>query len=108
MAVAKAVYISIHSGTGKWLNTGAYVSTWSRIKRLMVCASFVPFTLTMLTIHLLTADHRLAPASVANWFNKGQATCCHVLCDDACKRFLAICCKSRASCPVSRLLSVPI
>ena len=30
------------------------------------------------------------------------------LCNDACKRSLAICCKSRASCPVSRLLSVPI
>ena len=30
------------------------------------------------------------------------------LCNDACKRSLAICCKSRASCPISRLLSVPI
>ena len=30
------------------------------------------------------------------------------LCDNACKRSLAICRKSRASCPVSRLLSVPI
>ena len=30
------------------------------------------------------------------------------LCNDACKRSLAICRKSRASCPVSRLLSVPI
>ena len=30
------------------------------------------------------------------------------LCDNACKRSLAICCKSRASCPNSRLLSVPI
>ena len=36
---------------------------------------------------------------------------CHVLsclCDNACKRSLAICCKSRASCPINRLLSVPI
>ena len=30
------------------------------------------------------------------------------LCDNACKRSLAVCRKSRASCPVSRLLSVPI
>ena len=30
------------------------------------------------------------------------------LCDNACKRSLAICRKNRASCPVSRLLSVPI
>ena len=30
------------------------------------------------------------------------------LCNNACKRSLAICCKSRALCPVSRLLSVPI
>ena len=30
------------------------------------------------------------------------------LCDNACKRSLAICRTSRASCPISRLLSVPI
>ena len=30
------------------------------------------------------------------------------VCDNACKRSLAIFCKSRALCPVSRLLSVPI
>ena len=30
------------------------------------------------------------------------------LCNNACKRSLAICCNSRALCPVSRLLSVPI
>ena len=30
------------------------------------------------------------------------------LCNNACKRSLAICRKSRALCPVSRLLSVPI
>ena len=30
------------------------------------------------------------------------------LCDNACKRSLAICHKSRKSCPISRLLSVPI
>ena len=30
------------------------------------------------------------------------------LCDNACKRSLTICRKSRALCPISRLLSVPI
>ena len=30
------------------------------------------------------------------------------LCDNACKRSLAVCHQSRESCPVSRLLSVPI
>ena len=41
----------------------------------------------------------------------GSTKAVHVLsclCDNACKRSLAICHKSRASCPVSRLLSVPI
>ena len=41
----------------------------------------------------------------------GSTKAIHVsscLCDNACKRSLAICRKSRASCPVSRLLSVPI
>ena len=41
----------------------------------------------------------------------GSLKAVHVLsclCDNACKRSLAICRKSRASCPVSRLLSVPI
>ena len=40
----------------------------------------------------------------------GSPKAIHVLClcDNACKKFLAICHKSRASCPVSRLLSVPI
>ena len=44
--------------------------------------------------------------------HKSRASCSvHVLlclCYDACKRSLAICRKSRASCPVSRLLSIPI
>ena len=41
----------------------------------------------------------------------GSKKAVHVLlclCNNACKRSLAICRKSRASCPVSRLLSVPI
>ena len=33
---------------------------------------------------------------------------CYYVCNNACKRSLAICRKSRALCPVSRLLSVPI
>ena len=33
---------------------------------------------------------------------------CYYVCDNACKRSLVICRKSRASCPISRLLSVPI
>ena len=41
----------------------------------------------------------------------GSPKAVHVLsclCDHTCKRSLAICCKSRALFPVSRLLSVPI
>ena len=41
----------------------------------------------------------------------GKKKAVHVLlclCNNACKRSLAICSKSRALCPVSRLLSVPI
>ena len=34
--------------------------------------------LTMLTIHLLTASHKLAPASDTNWFDKNRAMCCYV------------------------------
>ena len=37
------------------------------------------------------------------WFNVHVLSC---LCDNACKRSLAICCKSRASCPVSLCLSL--
>ena len=41
----------------------------------------------------------------------GSKKAVHVLlclCNNACKKSLAICRKSRALCPVSRLLSVPI
>ena len=41
----------------------------------------------------------------------GSKKAVHVLlclCNNACKRSLAICRKSRALCPISRLLSVPI
>ena len=39
---------------------------------------------------------------------KKRQSMCYYVCNDACKRSLAICRKSRALCPVSRLLSVPI
>ena len=62
-------------GVGKWLNPSANVLARLVIGRLMVCASSLPFALAMLTIHLLTASHRLAPASAADRFNKGCAMC---------------------------------
>ena len=51
---------------------------WSVIGRLTVCTSCLSFALTMLTIHLLTASHQIAPASAADWFNKGFVMCYHV------------------------------
>ena len=56
---------------------------------------------------ILSLCYWLAPTSADDWLKKGR----HVLlclCNNACKRSLAICCMSRALCPVSRLLSVPI
>ena len=44
----------------------------------MVRASCLPFALTMLTIHILTMSHQLAPASAADCFNKDRAMCYHV------------------------------
>ena len=50
----------------------------------MVCdqeidgSSQLPFALTILTIHILTASHQLASASAADWLNKGCAMCYHV------------------------------
>ena len=49
---------------------------WPVMNRLMVHTSCDPFTLTILTIHLLIESHTLAPVSAAGWFNKGSATCC--------------------------------
>ena len=74
-----------------------YVSV---IRRLVIRPSFACF------------DNSLAICKSLNCSNQChrlvyQKTC-HVLscfCDNACKRSLAICCKSRVSCPVSRLLS---
>ena len=44
----------------------------------MDCANLVPFALTMLTIHFLTACRQVAPTIAADWFNKGHAICYHV------------------------------
>ena len=54
------------------------VLAWSVIERLMVYVSCLPFALTVLTIHLLTASHQLAPASASVWFNKERAMCFHI------------------------------
>ena len=39
---------------------------------------------------------------------KKRQSMCYYVCNNACKRSLAVCRESRASCPVNRLLSVPI
>ena len=49
--------------------------------------------------------HAIDLSHQCRWLNKGHAMC--YVCDDAYKRSLAIC-KSRALCPISRLLHVPI
>ena len=60
------------NGAGKWLNVSAYVSI---IKRLVVCPRSV---LLALMIHLLSADHQLAPTSSTNWFTKVCVMSYHV------------------------------
>ena len=71
-------YNTIVIAVGKWLKAGAYVLVWSVIGRLMVRVTFVPFALTMLTIHSLFECQQLAPASAADWSNKGRAMCYHI------------------------------
>ena len=44
----------------------------------MVHASFLPFDLAVLTIHLVTVSPQLAPASAADWCIKDPAMCYHV------------------------------
>ena len=56
----------------RWLNNGVYRSV---IRRLMVHACSVPFTLT---IHNLSVGHKHAPASAADWVAKGCVMCYHV------------------------------
>ena len=56
----------------------------------------------------LPACYQLVHTSADDWFNKDSPCVVIYICDNACKRSLAIYHKSRASCPVSRLLSVPI
>ena len=70
----------------------------SVIRRLMVCANSVS---TTSTIHLLFACHHLAPASATRWFIKGCYRVLSCLFDNACKISLAICGKSRTSCPLA-------
>ena len=56
---------------------------------------------------ILSECYKLSPPVLTTGSPKAvhELSC---LCDNACKRSLAICRKIRASCPVSRLLSVPI
>ena len=61
----------------KWLNATEFVLEWSMIGRLMVCANYAPFALTIL-IHLLSGSDQLAPASAADWLNKGREISYHV------------------------------
>ena len=75
-------------GAGKWFNASANVSV---IRRLVVWPSFI---LLALTVHLLSSGHQLTPTSATDWFTKG-CVILSCLCANACKRSLAICCKSR-------------
>ena len=65
-------------GVRKWLNVSAYVLVQSVVGRMIVCATCVLFTLTMLTIRLLSESHWLAPAGADDWFTKGRVMCYHV------------------------------
>ena len=78
---------------------------WSVLGRLTVHACFVPITFTMFNKTLAIWVSQTCSSQLV------QQSLCHVLpclCDHACKRPLAIFCKSRAFCPNGRLLSVPI
>ena len=66
----------LHCGEG--LNPSIYMLARSVIRRKMVSASYVPFALTMLTIHSVSECHQLAPASAADWFAKGSTMYYHV------------------------------
>ena len=93
----------IMSQWDKWCNASVYVSV---IQRLMVCTSSVPFNLP---VYSLSACHQHALTRAA--LTRVYESPCNVLlclCENACKRSLAICCTSRTLCPVSRLLSAPI
>ena len=94
----------------------AYNSMWGRgsgsalvysLSNQKVCGSPQVFSVcfdTSLAIYMsLTCSHQ--------FHRLVHQRSCHVLsclCNNACKRSLAICRKSRAPCPISRHLSVPI
>ena len=63
------------------------------------------------TCHRKVEFYHCVTDSLPPVLTAGSKKAVHVLlglCNNACKRSLAICRKSRAPCPVSRLLSVPI
>ena len=74
------------------------VSDWG----FMVCASCLSFALAMITIHLLTESTDLLQLLR---LTSSQRPCyvvsCRLVCYNAYKRFLVICHKSKALCPVS-------
>ena len=85
-------------GVGKWINASTYMSLIGRF-----------------VVHSACFDDSLAiyvsPTCSHQYHQLFYQRLCHVLsclCDKACERSPAIFRKSRASCPVSRLLSVPI
>ena len=57
---------------------------------------------------ILLLWYLLVPTSADDWLKKKAVHVLLCLCNNACKRSLAICRKGRALCPVSRRLSVPI
>ena len=64
--------VVLQLGVGNRLNASAFVSI---ISRLVVRPTSL---LLVLTIHLLSACHELAPTSATDWFNKGCGMCYHV------------------------------
>ena len=105
----------VTEGGGKWLNARAYASVcniwWSVIRS----AWETDGSHQLCSIHFDHVDSSL-PISVSLTCSSQccwlvQQRLCHVLSclfDNACKRSLVFCLKSRALCPISRLLPVPI
>ena len=60
---SRDIFVTRRVGLGKWLSASAYVFAWSVIGRLMVRASSVPFSLTIVTIQSLSECHQLAPTT---------------------------------------------
>ena len=90
------------------MNASVYAFAWSVIERLMPQASVVLFALIHVGSSLANCVSLTSSSQCCQLVYQGP---CHVfscLCDNACKRSLAICLKSRALCPLSRILSVPI